>query len=178
MLWHRGRACGAWLRSRKQLVPRALRENLLITRPAWSQTKTPCGGCWSTRISVSLTHFTFLKKGDGGANTCAYSNRRAGSSAPLPPPVSADAATARRKGEMSIGAALSGATRCVHRGAPMEGYRAFSRANDRASALNSGQSAGVRAPHRPPARSSPLRPCTTTRACTCVPHTRSSLSPC
>ena len=27
------------------------------------------GGCCSTRISVSLTHYTFLKKGDGGANT-------------------------------------------------------------------------------------------------------------
>ena len=26
--------------------------------------------CCSTRISVSLTHYTFLKKGDGGANTC------------------------------------------------------------------------------------------------------------
>ena len=28
-----------------------------------------CGGCCSIRISVSLTHYTFLKKGDGGANT-------------------------------------------------------------------------------------------------------------
>jgi len=36
-------------------------ENLLITRPAWSQTKTPCRGCCSTRISVSPTHYTFLK---------------------------------------------------------------------------------------------------------------------
>jgi len=27
-------------------------------------------GCCSTRISVSLTHYTFLKKGDGGA-TCS-----------------------------------------------------------------------------------------------------------
>jgi len=31
--------------------------------------KTPCGGCCSTRILVSLTHYTFLKKGDGGAKT-------------------------------------------------------------------------------------------------------------
>ena len=37
-------------------------ENLLIARPARSQTKTPCGGRCSTRISVSLTHYTFLKK--------------------------------------------------------------------------------------------------------------------
>ena len=42
---------------RQQVVP--MRENLLITRPACSQTKTPCWGCCSTRISVSLTHYTF-----------------------------------------------------------------------------------------------------------------------
>ena len=29
----------------------------------------PLGGYVSTRISVSPTHYTFLKKGDGGANT-------------------------------------------------------------------------------------------------------------
>ena len=34
-----------------------------FTRPAWSQLKTPFGGCCSARISVSLTHDTFLKKG-------------------------------------------------------------------------------------------------------------------
>ena len=90
------------------------------------------------------------------SRTCAYSNRRDGSSDPLPPPVSVEAATERRKGEMSIGTALSGATRCVHRGPPMEGDRAFSQANDRASALNSEQSAGARAPHPPPSRFSLL----------------------
>ena len=31
--------------------------------------KIPFGGWCSTRISVSLTHYTFLKKGDGGGNT-------------------------------------------------------------------------------------------------------------
>jgi len=41
-------------------------ENLLSTRPACSQTKTPCGGCCSTRISVSLTHYTFLTCVEGG----------------------------------------------------------------------------------------------------------------
>ena len=50
-------------------VPAEPQENLLITRPAWSQTKTLCEGCCSTRILVSLTHYTFLMKGDGGANT-------------------------------------------------------------------------------------------------------------
>jgi len=49
--------------------PSPLLRELLITRPARSQTKTPCGGCCSTRISVSLTHYTFFKKGEGGANT-------------------------------------------------------------------------------------------------------------
>ena len=34
--------------------------SLLITRPASSQTKTPCGGCCSTRISASLTHYALL----------------------------------------------------------------------------------------------------------------------
>jgi len=29
----------------------------------------PCGSFYSTRISVALAHFTFLKKGDGSANT-------------------------------------------------------------------------------------------------------------
>ena len=43
--------------------------NLLIQRPAKSQTKTPCGGHCSIRISISLSQYTFLKKGDGGANT-------------------------------------------------------------------------------------------------------------
>ena len=33
------------------------RENLLITRPACSQTKTPCRGCCSTKISVSQRLF-------------------------------------------------------------------------------------------------------------------------
>ena len=41
-----------------------------------SQTKTPCGGGCSTRISVSLTHYTFLKKGDGGANLVCRSPRK------------------------------------------------------------------------------------------------------
>ena len=36
--------------------------------------KTPCGGCCSTRISVSHTHYTFLKKGDGGAHVCGAHN--------------------------------------------------------------------------------------------------------
>ena len=35
-------------------------DDLLITRPAWSQMKTPVGGCCSNRISVSLTLYTFL----------------------------------------------------------------------------------------------------------------------
>ena len=39
-----------------------LRENVLITRLVWSQTKTPCGGCCSTRIPVSLAHCTFLNR--------------------------------------------------------------------------------------------------------------------
>ena len=41
----------------------------MITRPKSSQTKTPCEGCCSTRISVSLTHYTFLENGDGGARS-------------------------------------------------------------------------------------------------------------
>jgi hypothetical protein len=44
-------------------------ENCSTARPAWSHTQTPCGGGCSTRISVSVQHYTFLKKGDGGANT-------------------------------------------------------------------------------------------------------------
>ena len=31
--------------------------------------KNPCGGCCSTRISAFLTFYTFLKKGDEGANS-------------------------------------------------------------------------------------------------------------
>ena len=44
-------------------------KNLLITRQAWSQTKAPCGGCCFSRIFAVLTHYTFLKKRDEGANT-------------------------------------------------------------------------------------------------------------
>ena len=40
----------------------------------------PCGSCCSFRISVSLTHYTLSKKGDGGANTGILS--------PPPPPLS------------------------------------------------------------------------------------------
>ena len=49
---------------------RLLSENLLITRPACSQTKTPCGSCCSTRISVSLTRQKFI-----GANTSSTQRR-------------------------------------------------------------------------------------------------------
>ena len=38
----------------------------MITRSAWSHTKTPCGGCCSTRISVSLTHSTHPEAGSWG----------------------------------------------------------------------------------------------------------------
>ena len=48
--------------SKAALEEAQVRENLLITRPACSRTKTPCGGCCSTRISFSLTHYTFLKQ--------------------------------------------------------------------------------------------------------------------
>ena len=43
------------------------RENLLIIRPASSKMKTPSGGCCSTRISVSLWHYTFLMRAHGDA---------------------------------------------------------------------------------------------------------------
>ena len=53
----------------RRSAPTQHRENLLITRPAWSQMKTSLGILCSTSISVSRTHHTFSKKGDGGANT-------------------------------------------------------------------------------------------------------------
>ena len=55
----RGRSTGA---SSPRAAATALAgENLLITRPALSKTKTPCNGCCSTRISDFLTHCTFLQ---------------------------------------------------------------------------------------------------------------------
>ena len=45
--------------------------------------KTPCGGCCSTRISVALTHYTFLTNGDGGANTSMVETAIAASSRPF-----------------------------------------------------------------------------------------------
>jgi len=52
---------------------------------------TPCEGCSSTRILVSLTHYTFLKKGDGGWGEARGVSpqyplkKRGGGGAPWPP---------------------------------------------------------------------------------------------
>ena len=67
-------------------------KNLLMTRPAWSQTKTPFRGCCSIRISVSLTHYTFdqalaLLPDLGQAHLLAQQTTATAAHAPIVPDV-------------------------------------------------------------------------------------------